>query len=96
MGLRFQRRVNFGPFRLNFSRSGVGMSVGVPGFRVGVRPNGRKYSRVSLPGTGVGYQHEFPASNRPSRSGAQSPPQGAGCALVILTVGAGVGTVLFI
>jgi hypothetical protein len=32
----FQR----GPFRLNFSKSGVGVSVGVPGFRVGIGPRG--------------------------------------------------------
>ncbi|MBU6367955.1 MAG: DUF4236 domain-containing protein [Gemmatimonadetes bacterium] len=56
MGLFFRRSVNFGPLRVNFSTRGVGYSVGGRGFRTGVRANGRRYTRVSLPGTGIGYQ----------------------------------------
>ena len=33
----FRSSVNFGPLRVNFSRSGVGYSVGAGGFRTGVR-----------------------------------------------------------
>ena len=32
MGLSFSRSVKFGAVRFNFSGSGIGMSVGVPGF----------------------------------------------------------------
>jgi hypothetical protein len=30
-----RKSLRAGPFRLNLSRSGIGLSVGVPGFRVG-------------------------------------------------------------
>src|SRR5260370_42684749 len=35
MGWSFRRSVNFGPLRINLSKSGVGYSVGTRGFRVG-------------------------------------------------------------
>ena len=40
MGLRFHSSISSGPFRLNFSKSGVGVSVGVRGLRVGAGPRG--------------------------------------------------------
>lgn len=55
MGLRFQKSVNLGPFRVNVSKSGVGFSVGRRGVRAGVSATGRKYTTVSLPGTGISY-----------------------------------------
>lgn len=39
--------------RLNLSRSGVGYSVGVPGYRMGVDARGRKYTQWSIRGTGI-------------------------------------------
>ncbi len=56
MGLHFRRSLQIGPFRLNFSRGGVGYSVGGRGFRVGRSARGRTYTNVSLPGTGLGYR----------------------------------------
>ena len=94
MGLRFQRRINIGPLRLNFSRSGVGLSAGVPGFRVGVRPNGRRYSRVSLPGTGLSYHTDYPASSRGSRS--SQPAQGAGCVVILAVTGTTLAALAFV
>ncbi len=55
MGLRFQKSVNLGAFRVNVSKSGVGFSVGRRGVRAGVSATGRKYTTVSLPGTGLSY-----------------------------------------
>jgi hypothetical protein len=55
MGWSFRKSVNLGPFRVNMSRSGLGYSVGAGGFRTGVRANGRRYSSVSIPGTGIRY-----------------------------------------
>ncbi len=55
MGWSFRRSVNMGPFRVNFSKSGVGYSVGGGGFRTGVRAGGRRYSSMSIPGTGIRY-----------------------------------------
>ncbi len=56
MGFFYRKSVNFGPFRVNLSKSGVGYSVGGRGFRVGKSGSGRKYTAFSLPGTGVGYR----------------------------------------
>ncbi len=56
MGFFFRRSAGFGPFRLNFSKSGVGWSVGGRGFRTGRSATGRKYSTFGIPGTGMGYR----------------------------------------
>ena len=40
MGLYLRKGFNFGPLRLNLSRSGLGTSVGVKGFRIGLGPRG--------------------------------------------------------
>ena len=40
MGLYFRKSVGFGPFRLNFSKSGVGASFGVRGARISTGPRG--------------------------------------------------------
>ena len=60
MGFFFRRSISFGPFRINFSKSGIGASVGVRGFRTGISSSGRRTTRVSIPGTGVGYQYNHP------------------------------------
>ncbi len=40
MGLYFRKSKSFGPFRINFSKSGIGVSAGVKGARVSVGPRG--------------------------------------------------------
>jgi hypothetical protein len=50
MGFSFRRSSSFGPFRLNFSKSGIGASVGVKGARVTLSPKGRAYITVSAGG----------------------------------------------
>lgn len=40
MGLTFSKSVRFGAVRFNFSGSGIGMSVGIPGLRIGTGPRG--------------------------------------------------------
>jgi hypothetical protein len=40
VGLFFRKSVNLGPLRLNFSKSGIGTSVGVKGARVSFTPRG--------------------------------------------------------
>lgn len=42
-----------GPFRTTVSTRGVGWSVGIPGFRYGISPTGRRYISVGIPGTGL-------------------------------------------
>jgi len=40
MGFYFRKSVSVGPLRFNFSKSGIGVSTGIPGFRVGTGPRG--------------------------------------------------------
>ena len=58
MGFRFRKSVNLGPFRLNFSKSGVGASVGAKGFRVTKKAGGGTRTTASIPGTGISYVTE--------------------------------------
>ena len=53
MGWGLRRSLKLGPLKLNFSKSGVGYSVGVRGFRVGKDAKGRSYTAASIPGTGL-------------------------------------------
>ncbi len=55
MGLRFRKSINIGPIRLNFSKSGMGISFGFKGFRVSRSAKGKTQATVSLPGTGLSY-----------------------------------------
>ena len=56
MGFYFRRSMNLGPFRVNVSRGGLGWSVGGRGFRTGASGRGRRYTTISIPGTGMGYR----------------------------------------
>ena len=52
--MRFQKSIRIAPgFRINLSKSGVGVSVGPKGLKVGVDAKGRRYSSVGIPGTGI-------------------------------------------
>ena len=48
-----------GPIRTTLSKGGVGMSWGIPGFRIGVSANGRKYLTIGIPGTGIYFTKYF-------------------------------------
>ena len=58
MGFRFRKSLNFGPFRINFSKSGVGYSFGGKGFRVTKTATGKTRTTASIPGTGISYVKE--------------------------------------
>ena len=75
MGLFYRKSVNFGPFRVNLSKSDVGYSVGGRGFRVGKSARGRRYSAFSIPGSGVGY-----------RSSSKDSGKGCGCLVLITAI----------
>lgn len=55
MGFRFRKSKNFGPFRINISKSGIGWSVGGKGFRYTKRADGKTQTTTSIPGTGISY-----------------------------------------
>ena len=57
MGLYLRKSIKVGPVRFNLSKSGIGASVGVTGFRVGVRPNGKSYVHAGR--YGVYYREEL-------------------------------------
>lgn len=55
MGFRFRKSIKIGPFRINFSKTGIGYSIGSKGHRVTKRADGRIQETYSVPGTGVSY-----------------------------------------
>jgi hypothetical protein len=64
MGWSFRRSITLGPFRINFSKSGISYSFGMAGFRTGVNSKGRRYSSASIPGTGIRYQKTASAKKK--------------------------------
>lgn len=72
MGLYFRKSINLGGgFRLNFSKSGMGISGGVKGARISTGPRGT-YMNLSIPGTGIGYRKKLSGSNSSYRSTSTS------------------------
>ena len=74
MGMRFRKSIKLGGgTKLNLSKSGVGVSAGVKGFRVSTNTSGRSRVTSSLPGTGLSYVNEFGSSGIPA---GDSTPSG--------------------
>jgi hypothetical protein len=70
MGLRFRKSIGSGPFRINFSGSGISTSFGVKGARVNVPLVGsRRKPRltVGIPGSGLSYSQSLGANQRRGR-----------------------------
>ena len=55
MGWRFHKSTKIGPFRLNFSKKGVGWSVGGAGVRYTHRADGRRTVTSTIRGTGISH-----------------------------------------
>ena len=55
MGFRFRKSKNFGPLRINVSKSGISWSLGIPGIRYTKKANGTSQTTLSIPGTGISY-----------------------------------------
>lgn len=81
MGFRFRKSINLGGgFRINLSKSGIGYSWGVKGYRVTKTSKGRTRTTLSLPGTGFSYVYETGKKQKNSsknkfRSNGQQPIQ---------------------
>jgi hypothetical protein len=43
MGLFFRKSINWGILRINFSKTGIGFSFGIPGFRIVKPSKGKMY-----------------------------------------------------
>ena len=60
MGLRIRKSINIGKhFKVNLSKSGVGFSAGVKGFRVTRTANGKYRKTITVPGTGISYEKGY-------------------------------------
>lgn len=68
MGFRFRKSASFGSLRINFSKSGVGYSVGGKGFRITKKAGGGVRTTASIPGTGISYVTDHGSKKRPSSS----------------------------
>lgn len=62
MGITYRKSISAGPFRFNLSGSGIGVSVGVPGFRIGTGPRG---NYVSVSAGGFRYRYSLSGAQRP-------------------------------
>jgi tetratricopeptide (TPR) repeat protein len=72
MGFRLYKSVKLGKgVRLNLSKTGVGISAGVPGARYSVHSSGRTVKTVGVPGTGVYYRKD-----RYSKGSRAATPRG--------------------
>lgn len=67
MGFYIRKSITAGPFRFNLSKSGLGVSAGIPGFRVGAGPRG---NYVHMGRNGIYYRASLGGGQR----GASSPP----------------------
>lgn len=73
MGLNYRHSVKLGKnVRLNFSKSGMGISAGVKGAHVSVGPHGVRKT-VGIPGTGIYYTKQ---SSYKKKAPAESKPTG--------------------
>lgn len=82
MGWGFRKSFRLGKgIRINLSRSGVGVSVGVRGFRIGIGPRG-PYSSVSAGGfiyrTGLGRSRRTSSESSAGGSGTDGAGRGGG------------------
>jgi hypothetical protein len=71
MAWRFRRSAKLGPFRINLSKSGVGISAGVKGFHIGRTADGRSYTSAGIPGTGL-YNRQYSSRRKTSTRLAQA------------------------
>src|SRR5215211_5419813 len=71
MGFYLRKSLSVGPFRFNLSKSGVGVSTGIKGFRVGTGPRG---NYLHMGRGGLYFRATFPHGSRQVRNVPASPP----------------------
>ena len=67
MGFYIRKSLSVGPFRFNLSKSGIGLSTGIKGFRIGTGPRG---NYVHMGRGGIYFRQTLPISNN-----RRSPPE---------------------
>lgn len=70
MAFYIRKSLRFGPVRFNLSKSGVGVSAGVKGFRIGSSPRG---NYVHMGRGGLYYRASLSSPSRSSRGGSPAP-----------------------
>ena len=76
MGFRYRKSINLGGgFRINLSKSGVGYSWGVKGYRVTKTAKGRTRTTASIPGTGISYVQETGKNSKNNSKSGITPAQ---------------------
>lgn len=74
MGFRFRKSIRLGKHtRLNLSKSGVGVSTGVKGFRISAGPKGVR-TTASIPGTGISYTEQHSPKEAQKKRAANRVP----------------------
>src|ERR1051326_6975526 len=68
MGFYIRKSVKFGPVRFNFSKSGIGISSGIPGARISTGPRG---TYINMGRNGVYYRKKIDDSIPINRSASQ-------------------------
>lgn len=83
MGIGFRKSMKIGGMRVNFSKSGIGVSTGMKGLRVGVNSKGKSY--VSAGTHGIYYRKTFSSSAETrkacSYNSYESSTSNSGCLL---------------
>jgi hypothetical protein len=72
VGFYVRKSVKAGPFRFNLSKSGIGISAGVPGFRIGTGPRG---NYIHMGRNGIYYRASLNASGKGPPVRPRQPPQ---------------------
>ena len=81
MGFRFRKSKKIGGVRLNFSRKGIGYSVGNKYLGFSHSATGRKTVRTSVPGTGISY-----STSVGGKSGKKKSSSSGGCIVSLFKV----------
>lgn len=73
MGLYFRKSIGVGPLRFNLSRRGIGVSAGIPGFRIGTGP---RVNYVHMGANGIYYRAALSphTSRQPEAALDPTPP----------------------
>jgi hypothetical protein len=81
MTWRFRKIFQSGPLRWTWTKKGVGWSIGIPGLRYGISPNGSRYISFGIPGTGLYFikyldkGKQQPTAQPPKPQPPVQPPQ---------------------
>jgi tetratricopeptide (TPR) repeat protein len=74
VGFRMRKSISIIPgVRLNLSKTGIGYSVGVKGYRLTQRADGRTQRTASLPGTGLSHVTTSGSARRPAAARRPTP-----------------------